>query len=377
MDKIIFNPSNTMSIGAEVELQLINLTNFDLSDQSEVIVQQVNDRQRVKQELTTSMIELNSSPQLSAVSIFQELVQLVEKVRATAITYDTELCGGGRHYSSDWKDMSITDKKRYQNIAAYFGYLSKAGCVFGQHIHIGVKTGDDAIYLCHALRQYIPHFIALSASSPYYREEDTQFSSSRFSSLESMPNYGSFEEIYSWHEFEDFFHKVTSSGAINSIKDLYWDIRPQPQFGTIEIRVCDTPLHLYHAAMLAGYAHVIVRMLLQQKNTVTGDYRAIYAANKFRANRYGLDAEIINNNTFETVILSENILHTIERLRTMSLSTDETHVVNYIHKYVLNGISDADIIRKMIDSGYDKQRLVSQCIKKLTHVQDENMLSFS
>ncbi len=368
MNKIVFNPSQNLSMGTEVELQLIDLTNFNLSDQSALIVHTVNDHQHVKQDLTTSIIELNSSPHLSAMAIFHELIQLIEKIRLVAIAYHIDLCGGGRHYSHDWKGQSITDKARYQNMAARLGYLSKA-CVFGQHIHVGVKTGDDAMYLCHTLRQYVPQLIALSASSPYYRGEDTQFSSSRFSSLDSMPNYGSFEEIYTWDAFQDYFHKVTSSGAIAGIKDLYWDIRPQPQLGTIEVRVCDTPLYLYHAAMLAGYTHLLVKMLLQQKYPVTGDYRAIYAANKFYANRYGLNAEMINN-TYQKMPLREHIFNTTQQLKKLTLSSDEKYIIDYIEKYTLLGINDADVIRKMINSGYNKEALISHCRKELTQRLD-------
>ncbi|MBB1235871.1 carboxylate--amine ligase, partial [Klebsiella pneumoniae] len=124
-----------------------------------------------------------------------------------------------------WRKQVISDNARYRQLASRFGYLSKLACVFGQHIHLGVNDGDEAMYLCHALTPYFPQLIALSASSPLYQGVDTRFASSRFSAQNSFPNYGCLEHIYSWHEFNAYYERLNAAGVIESVKDIYWDAR--------------------------------------------------------------------------------------------------------------------------------------------------------
>src|SRR5690606_31979681 len=128
--------------------------------------------------------------------------------------------------------------------------LAKQFTVFGQHIHVGCGSGDDAIYLVHALARYVPHFIALSASSPFSQGVDTAFDSSRLNAIAAFPLSGSMPFVQSWDELNAYVAKMYRFRIIGSMKDFYWDIRPKPEYGTIEIRVCDTPLTVERAAAL-------------------------------------------------------------------------------------------------------------------------------
>lgn len=154
------------------------------------VVSAVGDRRRVKHELTKSMVELNSSVHRDLDELHAELRALTETVRRSAQRQSCDVCGGGRHLSNDWRKQVISDSARYRQLASRFGYLSKLACVFGQHIHLGVNDGDEAMYLCHALTPYFPQLIALSASSPLYQGVDTHFASSRFSAQNSFPTTG-------------------------------------------------------------------------------------------------------------------------------------------------------------------------------------------
>ena len=114
--------------------------------------------------------------------------------------------------------------------------------MFGQHVHIGVPNGDEALWLLHALSRYVPHFIALSASSPFVQGVDTGFHSARLNSVFAFPLSGRAPFVLSWDGFGEFFKKMTSTGVVQSMKDFYWDIRPKPEYGTIELRVCPSRL---------------------------------------------------------------------------------------------------------------------------------------
>ena len=119
-------------------------------------------------------------------------------------------------------------------------------------MHIGCPDADAALLMLHRMSRYIPHFIALSASSPYVQGQDTAFDSARLNSVFAFPLSGRAPMALTWDDFTTYFNKMTRTGVVKSMKDFYWDIRPKPEFGTIEIRVFDTPLTVERAAALAG-----------------------------------------------------------------------------------------------------------------------------
>ncbi|SVK47953.1 Carboxylate-amine ligase YbdK [Acinetobacter baumannii] len=184
---LTFKPSERLSIGTEIELQLVDDEHYDLTDRADRVVSAVGDRRRVKHELTKSMVELNSSVHRDLDALHAELRALTDTVRRSARRQGCDVCGGGRHLSNDWRKQVISDNARYRQLASRFGYLSKLACVFGQHIHLGVNDGDEAMYLCHALTPYFPQLIALSASSPLYQGVDTRFCQLPFQRTEFFP----------------------------------------------------------------------------------------------------------------------------------------------------------------------------------------------
>ena len=167
--------------------------------------------------------------------------------------------------------------------------------MFGQHIHVGCADGDDALYLLHAMARYLPQFIALSASSPFYQGVDTAFDSSRLNAVFAFPLSGRAPFALRWSEFTAYFERMSASGIVESMKDFYWDVRPKPEFGTIEIRVCDTPLTVERAAALAAYAQALCRWLLVERpGKVTEDNYLAYTYNRFQACRFGLEGEVVD-----------------------------------------------------------------------------------
>ena len=167
----------------------------------------------------------------------------------------------------------------------------------------------------HSLNRYVPQFIALSASSPFVQGKDTQFNSSRLNSVFAFPLSGRAPFFLKWKEFENYFHKMQKTGVVDSMKDFYWDIRPKPEFGTIELRVCDTPLSVDRAAALACYLQALCSHLLERNEEppVEDDY-LVYNYNRFQACRFGLDGNVVHPKTYESMSLREDILATIRQL---------------------------------------------------------------
>ncbi|WP_164119861.1 YbdK family carboxylate-amine ligase [Serratia marcescens] len=355
---IPFTSSPTQSIGIELELQLIDLLSGDLADKGLEIIGQYNDERHVKKELTLSTIELNSSIHATPFTLYDEMNGIARNLAEIAACKNCGLCGGGRHFSNIWKNQIITPTERYREVHRHLGFLAKLSCVFGQHIHIGVPSGDDAIYLCHALIPYMPHFIALSASSPYYQSEDTLFSSSRFSALNSFHTFGYIErDVQSWREFVDYVDQCVDLDVIQCMKDIYWEIRPKPEFGTVEIRVCDTPLTLFHAAMLGGYAQQLVKFLLKNRAPITQAHDAVTYANTFYAQRYGFDADYIDSGKRQNLKLKAHIQQTLEQLQE-GADANENRVLRYMMSYLQQGVNDAEQLRRMAKGGMSEASII-------------------
>jgi carboxylate-amine ligase len=225
------------------------------------------------------------------------------------------IAGGGSHPFHKWSERRIYPTERFKHLLEVYGYLAKQFTVFGQHIHIGCPDGNAAIYLTHMLSRYIPHFIALSASSPFQQGADTGFQSSRLNTVSSFPLSGTIPFVQAWDEFVAYFEKMRGFHIVESMKDFYWDIRPKPEYGTVEIRVLDTPLTVEHAARIAAYAQTLAHYVFNARPLpASADVYLVYRHNRFQACRYGYDATYIDAYTQQQVPLQQDILQTLDML---------------------------------------------------------------
>lgn len=314
-----FKTSESLTVGVELELQLVNPTDFDLAASASDLLHLLERRKfpgDVKPEITESMIEISTDVHTR----YDELLSQLRRMRDTLIVAGDRLnvavCGGGTHPFQRWFDQRIFAKPRFIEISGLYGYLAKQFTVFGQHVHIGCASADEGLYLLHALNRYLPHFIALSASSPFSQGVDTLFDSARLNSVFAFPLSGRAPFLLKWSDFvECYFAKMEKTGVVKSMKDFYWDIRPKPEYGTIELRVCDTPLTVERAAALAAYLQALCRMLLERNEAppAEDDY-LVYNYNRFQACRFGLDGVLVHPKSNESISLREDILATLRRL---------------------------------------------------------------
>ncbi|KOF52197.1 MULTISPECIES: YbdK family carboxylate-amine ligase [unclassified Achromobacter] len=296
MEHIPFISSAPNTLGIELELQLIDPRSFDLAAASDELLAQMANHpiaDRVKPEITRSMIELNSSVHEHPMGLLAEMREMRDALVEAADAVGVSVAGGGAHPFMRWQERSISDTPRFQYLAEMYGYLARQFTVFGQHIHLGVKTGDEAIGLLRRLSPYVPHFIALSASSPYCEGVDTLFSCSRLNAVNSFPLAGHLPpEVKDWYQFEAHLSQLRAFGLAESIKDLYWDIRPKPEYGTVEIRVCDTPLTVERACQIAAFAQALSVLLLREDEPSDGAWLS-YRSNHFQACRFGLQGSYV------------------------------------------------------------------------------------
>ncbi|MGE5648935.1 MAG: YbdK family carboxylate-amine ligase [Bacillota bacterium] len=314
-----FKTSEPLTLGVELELQLVSLSDFDLVEASPDMLELLN-RSRfpgtVTPEITQSMIEIATDVQTRYPALLEQLQRIRDALVAAGDRLNVGVCGGGTHPFQQWSSRKIFSKPRFKEVSALYGYLAKQFTIFGQHVHVGCASGDDALFLLHSLNRYVPHFIALSASSPFVQGRDTLFNSARLNSVYAFPLSGRAPFLLSWEEFAtSYFSRMEHTGVVKSMKDFYWDIRPKPEYGTIELRVCDTPLAVERAAALACYLQALCRHLLErgEEPPAEDDY-LVYNYNRFQACRFGLDGVVVHPKNHESLVLRDDILATLSRV---------------------------------------------------------------
>ena len=361
-----FNPSQPLTFGVELELQLVSLSDFNLTAASPDLMHLLKRKPfpgNVTPEITESMIEINSSVHTAYEPLLAELIEIRDTLVAASDVLNIGIAGGGTHPFQHWSDQRISAKPRYEYLSQLYGYLAKQFTVFGQHVHIGCANGDDALYLLHALNRYLPHFIALSASSPYVQGHDSLFESARLNSVFAFPMSGRAPFTLTWQEFTDvYFAKMERTNIIKSMKDFYWDLRPKPEYGTIELRVCDTPLTVERAAALAGYLQALCRHLLERKEEapVEDDY-LVYNYNRFQACRFGLDGSITHPKTYDNVPMREDILATLEKMLPHAEALGSVDALKHLAAAVHGG-SDATILRRHVEREGSIEGMVNAAI---------------
>jgi len=350
MDEMQFTPSPGPTVGVELELQLVKSHDLDLArDAGDLLarLEKVKLPGAVKPEITESMIELNSAVHTRHAALAAELGVMRDAVVREAGMLNLQVCGGGAHPFHSWTERRIFPTERFRHVLERYGYLAKQFTVFGQHIHLGCANGDDAVYLVHMMTRYVPHFIALSAASPFYQGEDTSFQSSRLTAVNAFPLAGHMPFVKDWAEFLEYFDRMRAFGVVESMKDFYWDIRPKPEFGTIEIRVCDTPLSVERAAQLAAYAQALARWLLDERPRPAK--RAVYlvnAFNRFEAARFGLRGQLIDPFEERKKPLAEDILDALAGVMPQASALEGAEALAALAADVRRGYSDADWLRE-------------------------------
>ena len=348
-NRLEFKDSEPLTLGVELELQLLTARDYDLtSGASDLlrVVQHDGSHGDVKLEITESMIEINTQPRDSADGIAMDLDVLRGLVVAQCTHNNIAVCGGGTHPFHSWPQRRISPGERYETAYLRYGYLAKQFTVFGQHIHVGCESADDAVWLTQALGPYVPYFIALSAASPYVDGVDTLFQSSRLNAVSAFPLSGQCPELANWEAFLEYFEFLRDCGIAASIKDLYWDVRPKPEYGTVEIRVCDTPLDIVQATALAAFAQALSRWLLRERPTFD-PVKALQVAryNKFQACRYGFDAQISCPSKRAQEKLRVLIGEVLDLLGDDARALGCRHWLDILRTMLLTGTSGADWLR--------------------------------
>ena len=231
-----FGASEALTLGVELELQLVNTHDYNLTHYADDMLRLMGKRTlpgSVVPEMTAGMIEISTDVCHTWQEALGQLQQIRDALVQCADKLGIAVVGGGTHPFQQWHQQRIYDKPRFHQLSQLYGYLTKQFTIFGQHVHVGCPDADTALYTLHCMSRYIPHFIALAASSPYVQAQDTAFDSARLNSVFAFPLSGRAPFALTWDDFTTYFDKMTRTGVVKSMKDFYWDIRPKPEFGKL------------------------------------------------------------------------------------------------------------------------------------------------
>lgn len=311
-----FCSNGILTLGVEVELQLIDRSSLNLAPRAEEILKIANSNKRIKEEFYLSTLEINTDKCNNVDEVEKDLSNSLDELTAITNSLQIDLATTGCHPFSRYADCVITPSKRYSELIDRNQWLSRRMTVYGLHVHLGMASGDDAIRFNNFFLNFIPHLIALSASSPFWQGDDTGLASCRSTTYESLPTAGHPYHVGNWHEFQQLYDTLVKCKSISSLKDLWWDIRPSPGYGTLEIRICDGLATLSETVAIVAFIHLLAHWFKENNWLERVPNSPLWFAreNKWRAIRHGLDADLVVNLDGETKAITKDILEWFDRL---------------------------------------------------------------
>ncbi|HWC35002.1 MAG TPA: glutamate--cysteine ligase [Mycobacteriales bacterium] len=317
---IPFASSEVSSLGVEWELELVDLASGELTSVASEILAELGDgaeHPKAKHELLESCIEIITGVCSTVDAAVADLRTTLAEVGEAAARRGVGLMCSGTHPTSDWTEQQISPNPRYEQLVEQMQWLARRLQIFGVHVHVGVRSPEKVIPIVNALTTYIPHFLALSASSPYWVGTDTGLASARSKVFEGLPTAGIPYQLSGWDDFEEFMSTLICAQTISSVREVWWDVRPHPQFGTVELRICDGLPTLFEISWAAALSQCLVEMLngqLDRGYTLPVPKGWTVRENKWRAARYGVDAELIVADDGTTRPLREMLLELVDEL---------------------------------------------------------------
>jgi len=371
---IDWNSSRGPTLGVEWELQLIDAHTRALRQDAREVLAALPDLAagsgipKLRYELMQSTIELATGICSTVAEAKEDLAGTIAQLQRVTSARDMMLTCAGTHPFSSWRDAKMAPVQRYAELVEQMQWLVRRIQLFSVQVHVGLADGSRAIPIINALSRYLPHFLALTASSPYWDGEDTGLASIRAVIFGELPTAGPPHRLSDWKEFEDYMDTLLRAGTIRSIKEVWWDIRPHPDFGTIEIRICDGVPTLREIGMVAALSQCLVQQLSLQ---IDRGYRLpspptwVVRDNKWRATRYGLDAIVITDDSGATAPMRDELYELVRELEPVA---DR-----------LGCGSELGVVSEVLDQGasYERQRAVTADGGALTEVVDALVTEFA
>ena len=327
MSRLPFTRNERPTIGVELELQLIDGETYALSNSIEHVLDRIPDSlsDQVKPELMQSYLEINTGVCRTVRQAIADLRGKLDDLEKVTDSLGLKLLWGATHPFSHWADQVITVNDRYYRLVELMQDVARQLVTFGLHVHVGVDTGDKAVMVCDRMLRHLPLLLALSSNSPFWEGRCTGLHSTRSKVMQDLPTAGLPQQMRNYSEYVWLVNHLVDTGFINTIREIWWDIRPHHNFGTVEIRVCDMPANLNQVAALTALVQCLVQAISDQieEGTYQSEYHPMMVQqNKWRASRFGADARLVDTDTYEQFSVQETTDRLIDLIRPQAEQLD-------------------------------------------------------
>jgi carboxylate-amine ligase len=376
--KIDFASSRQSTLGVEWELALVDGRTGELASVANQVLRGVASRHpelneddehpHIKQELLLNTVELVTGICETAGEAKEDLSRSLAAVREITDPMGVEVFCAGSHPFSPPQLQPVTDKERYAKLIDRTQWWGRQMVIYGVHVHVGLDRREKALPVLDGLVNYFPHFQALSASSPFWGGEDTGYASHRALMFQQLPTAGLPFQFASWEEYESYVQDMFTTGVIDTLSEIRWDIRPVPNLGTIEMRICDGLATLEEVGAIAALTQCLVdefSTTLDNGGTIPTMPPWHVQENKWRAARYGMDAIIILDAAGKEQLVTDHLLETLNRLEPVAAKLGCPDELADVEKIIRRGAGYQRQRRVAEEHGGDLQAVVLDLVKQM------------
>jgi glutamate---cysteine ligase / carboxylate-amine ligase len=290
-------PDPAATVGAEEEVMLLDPDGWSLSQSAAAVLESFSDELAAScsPETHGSALEVQTGVNATVGGLAVELLALRRALDRVLAKLGLSAACAGTHPTALWSDTVVSDSRRYQFIYDTMRELARREPSFALHVHVGVESPEQAIVLCNRMRAHVPLLLALSANSPYWQGRDTGMCSARTPLFQAFPRVGIPRAFADYEHWVSTVELLMRSGAIPEPTFLWWDVRPQPRFGTVEVRVMDAQTTVADTAALVALVQSLARLELVEgyASATLLEATEVLDENRFLAARDGMDAQLI------------------------------------------------------------------------------------
>jgi carboxylate-amine ligase len=360
-------PSYTL--GIEEELMLVDAETLELSSSIETLLEALegdSTKGEVKPELMEAVCEVATTPCKNTREAGTQLRALRQRVQEVASTLGLAVGAAGTHPFAMWEDQRIVSRPRYRELVAGLQFVARQELIFGVHVHVGIDDPDKAIHVANGMRVHIPLLLALSTNSPFWRADSTGLLSTRMPIFRAFPRVGippRYEDYEDWSRRVEF---MVESRVVPDYTYLWYDVRPHPNFGTVEIRVLDAQTRVEHTLALAALVQAMVKELAEHYEAGEKLSRYPYEMldeNKWLAARHGLDGELVDLPATDRVATKALAQRLLDRLGPHAAELGSADELAGIENLIEHGSGAA---RQLVvyEANHDLREVAGEIVKK-------------
>jgi carboxylate-amine ligase len=295
-----YGKSAPFSLGIEEEFQLLSSESYELVSRFDEVAREAEehgDDEWVKAELLQSTVEVATHVHGTVRAALEDSRSLRRRLRDVAAERGALIASAGTHPFSRYEHQDVTEQERYHELVEAMRWVAEQQLIFGLHVHVGMETAEQAIAVAGALRTWLPELLALSANSPFWHGRDTGLASTRIKVFDTFPRSGLPPAFSSFEEYELLVERGIRTGSFKDYTYIWWDLRPHPRLGTIEVRICDAQTRLETVTAVVALVQSLAATLAgrhSERGSLPIQPITLVNENKWRATRYGLDAELVD-----------------------------------------------------------------------------------